>query len=278
MTIFHPSNFQLKWALREKLLNASPAVVGGLGAALRLVLTHKSLRDKFTGVNSELEEAGCRSIQVTDTGFRLIRGVDIKEVDNLGNPEMVELLNKLDNDVNNDNVSPAAVSPLGNDDASLDPSLQDAPSHIHHSISSASSSSRPSSYSDISSDVEDSGFLSKADLQCPECGQQVLQKPDDQLSNIPRQRHEYYNLTWLEDTESGLYWCLDETELLGALCHSPTHEVDMAPVVSKVYKEVCHDVTTQEYSQYPQEQRPQVPKEVYNDVNERKCETVEKEE
>ena len=76
MIIFHPSNFQLKWALERKLPVASPADVGGLGAALRLVLTHKSLRDKFNGVNKELEEAGIRSIQVTDTGFRLIRDWD----------------------------------------------------------------------------------------------------------------------------------------------------------------------------------------------------------
>lgn len=73
---FHPSIFQLKWALEEKLPNASAEDVGGLGAALRLVLTHRSLRDKFTGVNRELEEAGFRSIQVTDTGFRLIRVLD----------------------------------------------------------------------------------------------------------------------------------------------------------------------------------------------------------
>ena len=66
-------SFQLKWALNEKLLIASPADVGGIGAALRLVLTHRGLRDKFTGVTRELEEAGYRSIQVTDTGFRLIR-------------------------------------------------------------------------------------------------------------------------------------------------------------------------------------------------------------
>ena len=72
MIIFHPSIVQLKWALSDKLLVASPADVGGLGAALRLVLTHKSLRDKFTGVNRDLEEAGFRSIQVTDTGFRLV--------------------------------------------------------------------------------------------------------------------------------------------------------------------------------------------------------------
>ena len=78
LIIFHPSIFQLKWALAEKLLNASPADVGGLGAALRLVLTHKSLRDKFTGVNRELEEAGIRSIEVTDKGFRLIRDLGTK--------------------------------------------------------------------------------------------------------------------------------------------------------------------------------------------------------
>ena len=76
MIIFNPSIFQLKWALGEKLPNASPADVGGLGAALRLVLTHKSLRNKFTGVNRDLEEKGFRSIEVTDIGFRLIRDWD----------------------------------------------------------------------------------------------------------------------------------------------------------------------------------------------------------
>ena len=72
MNIFNPSIFQLKWALSDKLHNASPADVGGIGAALRLVLTHRSLRDKFTGVNKDLKEAGFRSIEVTDTGFRLV--------------------------------------------------------------------------------------------------------------------------------------------------------------------------------------------------------------
>ena len=80
---FPTLHFQLKWALDEKLHVASAADVGGLGAALRLVLTHRSLRDKFTGVNRELEEAGFRSIQVTDTGFRLIRDWDTEL-----NPEM----------------------------------------------------------------------------------------------------------------------------------------------------------------------------------------------
>ena len=47
--------------------------MGGNRAALRLVLTDSGLRDKFTGVTRELEEAGYRSIQVTDTGFRLVR-------------------------------------------------------------------------------------------------------------------------------------------------------------------------------------------------------------
>jgi len=70
------TSYKLKWALEQKLFNAPPADVGGIGAALRLVLTHTSLRDKFTGVNKELEEAGFRSIQVTDTGFRLIRDWD----------------------------------------------------------------------------------------------------------------------------------------------------------------------------------------------------------
>ena len=63
--------------MQQKLANSSPEDVGGIGAALRLVLTHKGLRDKFTGVTSELKVAGYRSIQVTDTGFRLVRNWDI---------------------------------------------------------------------------------------------------------------------------------------------------------------------------------------------------------
>ena len=64
--------------MEQKLTNASPADVGGIGAALRLVLTHSGLRDKFNGVTIMLEEAGFRSIQVTDFGFRLIRDWDIR--------------------------------------------------------------------------------------------------------------------------------------------------------------------------------------------------------
>ena len=63
--------------MEQKLANASPAEVGGIGAALRLVLTHIGLVDKFTGVTRELEEAGYKRIEVTDTGFRLVRNWDI---------------------------------------------------------------------------------------------------------------------------------------------------------------------------------------------------------
>ena len=63
--------------MNDKLLNTSPADIGGLGAALRLVLTHKGLRDKFRGVRRELEEAGFRSIQVEDESIRLVREWDI---------------------------------------------------------------------------------------------------------------------------------------------------------------------------------------------------------
>ena len=80
--------FQLKWAVNEILLNASPADVGGIGPALRLVLTHRGLRDKFLGVTRELEEAGYRSIQVTDTGFRLLRNYDIRLDQNMGFEKM----------------------------------------------------------------------------------------------------------------------------------------------------------------------------------------------
>ena len=54
-------------------MSKSPSDVGGLGAALRLVLTHKTMRDKFSGVRRELEEAGFSSILVEDKGFRLVK-------------------------------------------------------------------------------------------------------------------------------------------------------------------------------------------------------------
>merc|ERR1712110_751609 len=57
------TSYKLKWAVDSKLKNVSPADVGGIGAALGLVLTDKGLRDKFTGVTRELDEAGYRSIQ-----------------------------------------------------------------------------------------------------------------------------------------------------------------------------------------------------------------------
>ena len=63
--------------MSEKLTNTSPADLGGLGPALRLVLTEKGLRDKFTGVRKELEEAGFSSIQVEDEAIRLVRDWDI---------------------------------------------------------------------------------------------------------------------------------------------------------------------------------------------------------
>ena len=58
-------------------MNKSPSDVGGLGAALRLVLTHRTMRDKFSGVRRELEEAGFSSIQVEDESIRLVRDWDI---------------------------------------------------------------------------------------------------------------------------------------------------------------------------------------------------------
>ena len=54
-------------------MNTSPAEIGGLGAALRLVLTERGLRDKFRGVRRELEEAGFFSILVEKEGLRLVK-------------------------------------------------------------------------------------------------------------------------------------------------------------------------------------------------------------
>jgi len=140
-----------------------------------------------------------------------------------------------------------------------DDNADDFPRHHHTTSSSLSSSSWSSSCSVtsdsddanlIGDDVADSGFLTTSDLQCPECGQNVPDSRQD-LSNpgFPRQ---VYNIAyWTEDADSGLLWCEEENEV-SSLCHSP------AP-------------SHQDY-------RRLVSKEVSNDINERKCETVEKEE
>jgi len=131
----------------------------------------------------------------------------------------------------------AALLHDSDDDHHLCPG-HDVPGHAHHSISSPSlySSSMSYSCSDISSDltsdsdsdcavligddVADEGFLTSADLQCPECGQPIpaphhvpLPAPDVQESGHPRQGLELYNLTWTEDADSGLLWCDDKSEI-----------------------------------------------------------------
>ena len=104
----------------------------------------------------------------------------------------------------------------------------------------------------IGDDVADSGFLTTADLQCPECGQCV--PGPRQNPGFPRH---VYSLSWTEDADTGLLWCEEENEV-SLLCHSPgpapSQEADTTSVSLPVSKEAC------------------------NDINERKCETGEKEE
>ena len=78
----------------------------------------------------------------------------------------------------------------------------------------------------IGDDVADSGFLTTADLQCPECGYCVpnpLQDP-----GFPRH---VYSLSWTEDADSGLLWFEEENEV-SLLSPSPalSQEADISPV------------------------------------------------
>ena len=141
-----------------------------------------------------------------------ITNIQAKDV-NLSVPNLVELLNKH---------ADVTASPLGIDGVPMDLSPLHVPCHHHSSsLSSSSWSSLSSEISQISSeitsdsddvlligdDVADSGFLTIADLQCPECGQSVpgaLQDPRVQDPGLLRQ---VYNIAWTEDADSGLLWC-----------------------------------------------------------------------
>ena len=184
---------------------------------------------------------------MTEIGDKNNKEVDTKVTNILSAPTLVELLDNLDDD--NADVS---AYPLGIDDVP----------HHHHSIPSSLSdvSSEMTSDSDdaplIGDDVADSGFLTTADLQCPECGQCV--PGPRQNPGFPRH---VYSLSWTEDADTGLLWCGDENEV-SLMCHSPgpapsqmpSQEADTTSVSLPVSKEAC------------------------NDINERKCETGEKEE
>ena len=67
---------QVKWAVDEKLLHTDIDEMGGYAAAIRRVLEHKSLRDKFCGVRAELAELGYTGVEITQEGIQLTREED----------------------------------------------------------------------------------------------------------------------------------------------------------------------------------------------------------
>ena len=60
----------------DKLLHTDIEEMGGYAAAIRRVLEHSSLRDKFCGVRAELAELGYTGVLVTQEGLRLTRDPD----------------------------------------------------------------------------------------------------------------------------------------------------------------------------------------------------------
>ena len=57
----------------DKLLYTDIDEMGGYAAAIRRVLEHKSLRDKFCGVRAELAELGFSGVEITQEGLQLTR-------------------------------------------------------------------------------------------------------------------------------------------------------------------------------------------------------------
>ena len=60
----------------DKLLYTDIDEMGGYAAAIRRVLEHKSLRDKFCGVRAELAELGFSGVEITQEGLQLTREPD----------------------------------------------------------------------------------------------------------------------------------------------------------------------------------------------------------
>ena len=66
----------MKWAVDKMLLYTDIDEMGGYAAAIRRVLEHKSLRDKFCGVRAELAELGFSGVEITQEGVQLTRDPD----------------------------------------------------------------------------------------------------------------------------------------------------------------------------------------------------------
>ena len=65
-------SYQCKFAVSDVLVNREPAS-DELGAALREVIHHKTIRDKFTSVHPDLRARGITRVEVTDEGLYFAR-------------------------------------------------------------------------------------------------------------------------------------------------------------------------------------------------------------
>ena len=88
MLIFIIVLTQVKWAVDEKLLHTDIDEMGEYAAAIRRVLEHKSLRDKFCGVRAELAELGYTGVEITQEGIQLTREEDQDQ--DTANPEVTK--------------------------------------------------------------------------------------------------------------------------------------------------------------------------------------------
>ena len=65
------SSYQLKWAVEDKLRNTD-VDSDDLGPSIRLVMEHRSIRDKFLSVSGDLSRMGYSAVEVTNRGFTFI--------------------------------------------------------------------------------------------------------------------------------------------------------------------------------------------------------------
>ena len=65
-------SYQCKFAVSDVLRNREPAS-DELGAALREVIHHKTIRDKFTSVHPDLGAQGITRVEVRDDGLFFAR-------------------------------------------------------------------------------------------------------------------------------------------------------------------------------------------------------------
>ena len=65
------TSYKIKWAVEEMLSNTD-VDEADIGSAIRELMNHLSIRDKFSGIHPRLQELGYIRIEVTDTGFTFV--------------------------------------------------------------------------------------------------------------------------------------------------------------------------------------------------------------